>query len=315
MNLSWQQHILPSRNAGMRGNCASSSMIAPLFRLSDCFSGLCGASMGPNLRKLTINATTWKKFPLLLDSTLTTPVTRFEELSVTLCPSSSINLPINPTPGAVGAAFVAFANSQRHSLQLLTISSFEKIDLSAIFISLGHFPVLKELRLLVFMDRRHLSKSSTLTGFLRSHKDTLETLVVPRSHTFTPIREPTPAFVTWLKEFSTLEFPSLQTLKIGLLPASPLTSMIPLVPRLTSLYLSDTVLNHEDVANIIKNLDRSSTNQQLKRLYLVVAHFSWELLDLLSSKLPELEMLSVRISILSSPLVVSFSSVLYHLPI
>lgn len=262
------------------------------------------ASLGPNLRRLTINAA-WKNFPLLVDSTLTTPVTSLDELSVRLYHSNATTKPKNPNPKVIRTAFVTFANSQRHSLQSLTISFFEYIDMSPIFKNLGHFPNLKELHLLVLMDRPHFSIASTLTHFLRAHKDTLEILVIPPSYNFDIAQETT--FATWLKEFSTLELPSLQSLKIELWTTFQWTSVLPHVPRLTSLHILTARLKFKDVENMTKDLERSTAAAQLRHLHLSVAHFSWELLDLLSSKLPELNTLSVATGLPDTLSVVSLS--------
>jgi hypothetical protein len=84
----------------------------------------------------------------------------------------------NPGPQVVRTVFVVFVQSQQHLLWSLTLKSFEHIDRSSAFEELGHLPCLKELHISAAINKHRLSQSSTFTGFLRAHKNTLKSLSI-----------------------------------------------------------------------------------------------------------------------------------------
>jgi hypothetical protein len=242
--------------------------------------------VGPNLRKLTIDAT-WEKLPLLLDLTLTAPIKHLEDLNVRLIVGEHYSPIANPGPQAIEAAFVAFVQSQRHSLQSLTLSSFEHMDLSSIFDGLGHLSYLRELHLRIALNRHRLPLPSTLTCFLRAHKDTLQSLSLQPDFHWPYLLDVT--YATWVNmEFSALKLPALLELKIGLWKPFHWTSVLPHAPRLTSLVVTDAVLIYDEIENMTKDLQRASASRSIKTLRLSILHVTWKLLDLLAATLPEL---------------------------
>lgn len=211
--------------------------------------------IGPNLRKLQI-ISPWDRLSLLLEAGATLPVANLEELSITFILLRSFDfMTWSPTPLAISRPFIQFAQSQRHSLRSLTISSFERLDMSSYFGELGYFPCLRQLRILVIIDHLALPNPSTLTRFLDAHKATLESIIiVPK------IEEMDKTYSSWISgEFTNLDLPALQSLKIGFWGHA-----FPKVPRLTSLSLS---VHHSDcIPLMIEELERSSGNRKVKRV-------------------------------------------------
>jgi hypothetical protein len=141
----------------------------------------------------------------------------------------------NPDLQVVGPAFVAFAQSQRHSLQSLTLSSFENMDVSPIFEGLGHFPRLRELHILITITRHSLSAPTT--RFMHAHKNTLEALVIQPNYHYNPSDK---TFAIWVsRHSSTIAFPVPRSLKIELWATFRWTSVLPHAPRLVSLFITD----------------------------------------------------------------------------
>ncbi|KAF9467640.1 hypothetical protein BDZ94DRAFT_972268 [Collybia nuda] len=211
--------------------------------------------VGPNLRKLRI-ISPWERLSLLLEEKATLPVTNLEELSITFILLRSFeNVPWSPVPILTSRSFIAFAQSQRHSLQSLTISSFERLEMSSYFEELGYFPRLKQLRILVMMDRHTLPQPSSLTRFLDMHKDTLETIgIIPK------IERMDETYRTWISgEFTTLEFPALQSLKIGSWGFA-----FPHVPRLTLVSLN--VRHPSYIRSVKRELERASGNRKISKI-------------------------------------------------
>lgn len=213
------------------------------------------AVTGLNLRKVRIISPS-ERLPLLLDLDLTMPVKNLEELIITFVLVRSFEfLMWSPNPIAISRPFIAFAQSQRHSLQSLAITSSDRLDLTSYFAELGFFPCLRKLRILVVIDQLSLPMPSTLTRFMDAHKTTLQGIeICPR------VEEIDSTYTTWISgEFAALELPALQALKIA-----SWAPRFPKVPRLTLFFL--TIPRQDDIPTMIKALRQSSGDRKITQI-------------------------------------------------
>lgn len=128
------------------------------------------SSLGPRLRRLTIN-TTWAKLPVLLEHIPSSSVMRLEELSVRLVATESA-LPRNRRK--IYKSIRMLIISHRDTLQILRISSSDDIDLSRFLSKLGHFPRLRKFCVAFNMNSQTFSDSIAFSRFLNIHEETLE---------------------------------------------------------------------------------------------------------------------------------------------
>lgn len=224
-----------------------SDIPSPLF-LQDMWD-----TMGQNLRKLKVECPS-EKFGLLLDASAT--VTNLEELKITIPLIRSLDSIHQSTSAIVTSRpLIAFVQTQRYSLRSLVLTSFEFLNLTSYINEFGYFPCLNQLKITLTFNHITLPIPSTLTRFLDMHKATLQTIDIQRNYKGTDT-----TYSTWIsQELPTLEFPVLQTLRIGIW-----ICQFPYVPQLRVL---DIFIRHRDsIPEMIDGLHRSSGRSKVKEV-------------------------------------------------
>lgn len=210
------------------------------------------ATVGQNLRKLKVDSPS-ERFALLLDAEATISVTNLEELMITISRIRSLRSRVQSMSTiATSHPLIAFVQAQRHSLQSLTLTSRERLNLASYIDGFGYLPSLKQFKIRVTFNPITFPNPSTLTRFLNMHKATLQIIDIQCNYEYE-------TYSAWIShDLPALEFPVLQTLGIGMW-----TSQFPQVPRLRIL---DICIDHYDtISEMIEGLHRSSGKNKVKQ--------------------------------------------------
>jgi hypothetical protein len=280
----------------------------PVIPSFNQFLKLMWTTLGPTLRRFSINAT-WARLPTLLDPIVSSPLVTLEELSIRLVASGSSR---SLSRRRVLICILAFVTTHRASLEALSLSSFEQLDVASLFRGFGHFPRLTKITISITMNRVTLANPSALSQFLNSHKNTLRELDIRPENGLVISNNSSDVYKTWIsEELPKLSLDSLQSLKINLWPTfkpgtCPPAGFIPISPGLTSLEVEGSVVNRDDIDVLIKSLRRHSTTISLQKLRLSITRLEPELVDLLAAALPQLEEISLSVPFDSLSLGVRF---------
>jgi len=204
---------------------------------------------------------------------------------------------------------VPFINSLSSTLRSLTILSSAFQDHTAFFHSLGHFPKLLSFALYIAFNPPLISDPSGLTRFLNDHAETLQHVILqphissrfpPSSESESDSASAHRHFSRWMVASSSNEvlFTNLQSLAISpatLFHWTDLNMIMIYVRRsqdtLTSLILGDGFLTYDEVDYLVSTFTHRPANAGLKTLHLSTHSLNPQLFDLLSRKLPGLDVL------------------------
>ena len=193
-----------------------------------------------------------------------------------------------------------FINRLNLTLRSFTIASSAHMDLSVFFDSLGHFPRLTKLAILVPFDFIHLSDTSGINRLL-SVNDTIQHLILRPRDCCRPFKYKSTGSVveTWIKQsFPDVVLAKLHTMEVGLnfIPGTLDTMMVHLgrfADTLSSLILMDRSLTYHEVEMAVSPFANRSAG--LGSLSLFVRTLSPQFVDLLANKLPKLHKLELSI--------------------
>lgn len=245
------------------------------------------ASIAPNLRQLTIDATL-AKFPLILNAGALRAFPELTDLNINLATS---RLPSVREPDKLfKRIIVPFVNALRETLQSLKISSSGLMDVSPLFLGLGYFPYLRNIGVHVAMSRLTFAVPHALTSFVTRHKETLQHVALGLPDVLRNISDF--SYETWLTQaFGELDLPALRSLHIRVVVGYPFNDAVipPLsparLPQLVSLTLSGAYMFHNDIKAIFSDLFNGN---RLESLRLRVKELNPQVLDTLSARLPHL---------------------------
>lgn len=252
-------------------------------------------SLGPRLSKLNIDATL-VKLPLLFDPDIARDLSRLTDLNIHLAVS---RFPyVSQRNSLIPQILLPFIVSLKGTLESLTLSSAEVLDLSPLFHGLGYFPHLQKLDLHIVMNRlTTLTDPHALTFFMTLHKYNLRHFSM-RVHHPSVLNNPSDvSYEIWVTEtLSNIEFPVLESLTLGLYAGYPLKdTIIPRLcsaklPNLVSVAFSDIPLSHNDIQAILSHVAGAIPWQTLR---LNVMQLSPQLIDTLAAQLPHLNELDL----------------------
>ncbi|KAF8966761.1 hypothetical protein BDZ97DRAFT_1806324 [Flammula alnicola] len=270
-------------------------------------------SIGPNLRKLSID-TTVIKLPLLLN-----PLTKRSKLLTNL-EEFDINISVtrlNQTPTDwhfASGALVAFLAAFKATLTSLTFSSLINRDLGTLFESFPRLRKLKKFEFLSVFNATSVPQTEDFTKFISRHAPTLETLVVKPHARHITVNTSDDTYSIWLNHndaleserlysFAQLVLPKLRTLDIGLrdmhgdmegTERALMPDLSRVTPNLTSLIITDVRLSSRRVFSLLNTLGQREGGSLLERLSFTCVYISPPLFDLLAKNLPRLKSLTIE---------------------
>ncbi|KAJ7227271.1 hypothetical protein GGX14DRAFT_629141 [Mycena pura] len=195
-----------------------------------------------------------------------------------------------------------FINGLSSHLESLKIWSLLALDLSALFLHLGHFPRLHDFHLLAQFNNA-FSNPMGLTGLLEVNSSSLDTVTLrlnPAGNSMDPSTEQ--QLAQWL--LSHQAHPSvMRNLKtLNMYPttlSSGFDALVMYLQRstdsLTSLAVKDRYLSLDEVETLLSPVAHRVADDGLKSLRLNVRAWSADLFDLLASRLPGLKSLSLYV--------------------
>jgi hypothetical protein len=278
-------------------------------------------SIGPRLRTLHLHMTL-SKLPIFLKPLPNSPVIlhNLEAFSIDFAPS---RFDLSPYHDHYKDAA---RDSYRELTPLRTFAWWLKYSLTAISISTHnahhfasfltdlppHFPNLKKVELFTIFSLTSC-QITPIFQFLSKHSNQLEELTIKPYPRQTSFNHSDDSYATWISDwapnrFGTLIFPQLKIFDAGLheypktrpmwtIPnpnAKPLPNLGILAPNLRRLVMTDLALSFERINDLVSTLGRG-----LQSIEFVVTVLSPQLLDLLASKVPSLEMLAVEYKAIS----------------
>jgi hypothetical protein len=251
-------------------------------------------SLGPHLRKLILNATL-EKFPLILGRGVGRTLTRLTDLDISLAISRFSTMPRGDT--VVSHVILPFINSVRETLEFLTISSSQTMNLAPLFAGLCDFPNLRQISLHFSINFITFSDFDCLAVFFQRHRDNIRHFSIGGTFPLPLRNAPHLLYETWwLREFPILEFPALRSLHIGINGEYPFAyARVPALsslrlPRLVSLTLSGACLSHDEVEAMFSD---EFDGNRLEFLRLKVKELNPQILNTLAANLPHLVDLGV----------------------
>ncbi|KJA16056.1 hypothetical protein HYPSUDRAFT_91565 [Hypholoma sublateritium FD-334 SS-4] len=269
-------------------------------------------SLGPNIRKLSID-TTVAKLPFLLNSIFRRKkvISELEVFNITI---SSTRLGVDSAMwDAASASLVSFLSAFKHSLTSFTFSSLLDRDISNLFASFPHLQRLRAFEFLSVFNAAVFSTPESLTDFISMHANTLNNLVIKPHARSVTLHKSDVSYTAWLSSavterksdsgFSSLSLPQLRTLDLGLGEywnefgtgrQYPLPDFARITPNLTSLSLADTKLSNESVIALLDILSRREEGSLLEKLAFPCYVIFPELFDLLHKAVPCLKALSIQ---------------------
>lgn len=248
-------------------------------------------SQGPRLSKLSLNATS-EKFFLLLDPNVSRDLARLTDLEVCLAVSRFSH--VHRRDALIPHIFLPFIVSLKGTLESLTISSVETVDLTPLFHGLGHFPHLQKLDLHLTMTWVALSDPNSLTSFAVLHKDSLRHLSIKAQHS-AELNQNDMLYEPWVIEtLCNIELPVLESLTLDVF--SSRGTIVPRfcsskLPSLVAVSFTDRCINLDDLSTILEYA--GDTAFPWKTLRLKVLELQPRLIGLLAAKLPHLEELEL----------------------
>ncbi|KAJ7666948.1 hypothetical protein DFH06DRAFT_1185119 [Mycena polygramma] len=250
------------------------------------------AAFGVSLRKLTLHAQLGN-FNTLLS---TVDFDNLEELELsfdhdhTISPQSADLLRDEIAP---------FVNHFRRSIGSLLISSASKADLSPLFHAFQEFPYLHKLVVRVAFDTAHLADPGGLVEILRTNSASLTSVELGWSFAAIPDEAHQPpstwgAFSAALTSVPSV-FVNLLSLKMPSLLTfdGTMTCLRPSSDTLTSLCLIDHFLREQELLELVQLFAHRPFDTGLQTLYICLANFGVETLDLLANRLPGLRNLNL----------------------
>jgi hypothetical protein len=274
-----------------------------LPNITDCYITWCGlpyisATAVPvvstvfqaNLRKLSLDLSLENVSNLLGPSF---HVQNLEELR--LCIHSG-NIQSALERDEILSSHLAPAISRHHAtLHILIIESWNAADLSPLFRSISCLPALQDLSVSIPIEAIHLGDPEGLTHFLNTHRCNLHTLQLRATQSGGLGLTPDPiSFDYWIKRaIAGVQLARLRVLDIRsyLFPVD--TSLLCLRQfrrTITSLSLTGCYRSYDDVNEVIDVLRR---DEPLASLRMGLLSLSPQLLDLISTKLPNLARLEL----------------------
>jgi len=272
------------------------------------FLAIAWKSFGSNLRQLTLDA------PLGVFEMLITTSGHFDALE-------DLNLRFSTDVATEDTAedmatmlrlVVPFINSLSSSLCSLTILSSAFQDHTLFFHSLGHFPKLLSFALYIAFNPPLISDPSGLTHILNDHAETLQYVTLqphisfrlpPSSEAESDSVSAHQHFSRWMVASSSNEVLFTNLRSLAICPATSLFHWTDLdtiriyVRRsqdtLTSLVLGDGFLTYYEVDYLVSTFTHRPANAGLKTLHLCTHSLNPQLFDLLSRKLPGLDVLNL----------------------
>jgi hypothetical protein len=236
------------------------------------------ATLGPNLRKLTLS-TTLEHLNHALSSSPVFPKLEFLEMSLYGVPSFDTSI-YDCRQGV--ASLVTFVNNHQLTLKsfIFTVGYFDtfNIKFESLFLELGHFPLLDVLAIDI-----PWSSSTTFTQqFLPRHADGLCILMIPGFKNSARFPEP-------------IELPHLRALVLGLDHESPnlpgaIPFLRPLAASLTVLELRGYRFRFHEVRDI---LDVFMQKHMLEILDIELDFVTPQFFDVCFEKLPHLEKMTL----------------------
>ncbi|KAL0947522.1 hypothetical protein HGRIS_013620 [Hohenbuehelia grisea] len=219
---------------------------------------------------------------------------KLEDIHVTVLHSEMI--PVKE-PQVIWKMLASLYNKFADSLQVLSFAIFSNLDMSDFFTELGYFPHLRELRIEMVLDEKHLSDPSGLRRLLKDHSATLERLDLGTDPHFY-------CAAGWPQRIMPqTHFPKLKALLLVLDDdieeyATPRTE-IPLqvqqlFPGLDSMVLTGRYLEPEEVLSWVEAFTNITSNSSLRKLELQIKLLSKEVLDVLANAFPTLESLCLH---------------------
>ncbi|KAF9467600.1 hypothetical protein BDZ94DRAFT_1248508 [Collybia nuda] len=249
-------------------------------------------SLGPHIRRLTIDATL-AKFPLILQHTLSGVLPNLTELHINLA-VSRVFTTHKQELSAVGS-IMYFANTLSDTLQSLTISSSEMNDINFLFTTFRSLPHLQKLAVPTLMSNSVHPRA--LTQFLTRHKATLRHFSFGSSEVAGPWAEPGIPYQEWaMQGFCELELPALKSLRIRILRHYWTNDVVTLplssarLPQLVSLTLLDTYMLCDELKTLFGSVFQGN---RLESLQLRVKELGSEVLNTLAMTLPNLTDLDI----------------------
>jgi len=274
-------------------------------------------SIGPRLRTLHLHMTL-SKLPIFLRPLINSPtiLRNLDALSIDFAPSR-FDIPYdrghhkNATRESYRALSLlhSFLRLLEHSLTAISISSHSAHYFAALLADISsHFPNLKKVELFTIFSHT-ASQIAPLFWFLSKHSNQLEEITIkpyPRQTSFSRSDD---SYAVWISDwasdgFGALGFPQLKVFDVGLREhpktrTTPNAKSIPdlgiLAPNLRRLVMGDLALSFEPIDDLV-----SALGPGLESIEFVAAVLSPQLFDLLASKVPSLEMLSVEYKVISN---------------
>ena len=271
-------------------------------------------SVGPNLRKLTVD-TTVVKIPVLLDplQRFRNVLTNLDELRLDLAPSRYKHS--SEDWCSAGQSLVLFFKTFKGTITSFSFSSMVLDNLGQLFEMLPRLPKLKRFEMLAIINVESLPRPEGFTGFIARHTSTLETFVFKPEARHISFHHSDDVYTLWLNEtslptlekfytFNDLNFACLRTLEVGLrnLDANRgnnadmafLPPLSHVAPTLTKLVLTGTFILPERLSQILDTASRHGGKIILEELSFTVRSLIPDLFDLLVKKLPFLKALTIK---------------------
>ncbi|KAF8907080.1 hypothetical protein CPB84DRAFT_1844186 [Gymnopilus junonius] len=283
-------------------------------------------SIGPNLRKLTID-TTVSKIPFLLK-----PLDRFSSVLTNL-DEFRLDLSISRRNHSssewwsAGQALVSFFKTFKGTITSFSFSSLVMDNLGELFEMLPRLPKLKKLEVLAIVNSTSLPKPEGFTGFIAKHAPTLKTLVVKPHSRHVSFHHSNDEYTFWLNNaisskskdlysFANLNLSNLRCLDVELRDMNPYhdrlngdlnaPSLLPplsqVAPNLTRLVMTGTMLSLHRLTDIVDKLSRrGEATNVLEELSFTCSCLTVQHFDFLAKKLPLLKALTVQYENVSGP--------------
>jgi hypothetical protein len=294
--------------------------LTPLF-VSFLGSMWSSGSLGPTLRKLTID-TTVVKLPQLLNPLIKRPgaLPNLVEFNVNI---SISRLEESRTEWRLARDVIqSFLWEFRRLLTSFALSSLVLCDLAALFETFPHISNLKKFEFRGIFNSKTFPYTDGFTEFISKQRSHLDHLVIKPQTRQLSINSSDTTYSFWVNEdniehqstglhsFSHLVLPKLKVLNVGLRdihPAWPhgppathearnqplLPNLSRVTPKLRALIITDVSLSYLRVSSLVKSLQREGFCG-LEELNFICDSLSPQLFDLLSKHLPRLKLLTVQ---------------------
>lgn len=282
-------------------------------------------SIGPNLRKLTID-TTVMKIPLLLNplDRYSKILTNLEEFRVDLSISRHSHSPAEWC--AAGQALASLFKTFKGTMTSFSFSSMVMDNLGEFFEMLPRLPKLKKLEVLAIINAQSLPKPEGFTGFIAKHAPTLETFIIKPHSRHVSFHHSNDEYTFWLNHtvspktkkpysFGNLNLQSLRCLDVELRDMNPhhddvnadpnAPSLLPplsqVAPNLTKLVMTGTKLSLHRLTTVLDTISRPGEAIMLEELSFTCSSLSPQHFDFLVKKLPLLKALTIQYDFLTGP--------------